>query len=97
MRALVRRSDLVGRIGGDEFAVLCPGVGDLDEVTTLADRIVTALAEPFVHDGTQLRVGASVGVTVAEPGVTDPTELLATADDALYQAKADGRGRWRIA
>lgn len=97
MRALVRRSDLVGRLGGDEFAVLCPGVRDKGEVTALAERIVRALAEPFQHDGNRIEVGASVGVTMAAPGVVDPASLLATADRALYQAKADGRGRWRLA
>ncbi len=96
MRALVRRSDVVGRLGGDEFAVLCPGVRGRDEVTGLADRIVGALAEPVVHGGEHLRVGASVGVTMAASGTTDPTELLATADEALYQAKAAGRGCWRM-
>lgn len=97
MRALVRRSDVVGRLGGDEFAVLCPGVRDRDEVTGLADRLVDALAAPFVHDGRRLRLGASVGVTVAAPGASDPAALLARADEALYAAKAAGRGCWRMA
>jgi len=97
MRGLVRRNELVGRIGGDEFAVLCPGVHDEAEVTALADRIVAALAEPIDHDGARVVVGASVGLTVAGPDAVDPAALLATADRALYQAKADGRGRWRRA
>jgi GGDEF domain-containing protein len=66
-------------------------------VTALADRIVAALAEPVDHDGERLEMGASVGATIAERGTLDPTKVLATADQALYESKAAGRGRWRLA
>lgn len=96
MRTVVRRDDLIGRIGGDEFAVLCQGITDQSEVTSLAERIVATLAEPFEHEGTAMTVGASVGVTFAGPDTSDHHQLLAIADRALYRAKAEGRGTWRL-
>lgn len=97
MNALVRADDLVGRIGGDEFAVLCPDVSGMDEVAGIAERIVGALSQPFEHDGRRLLVGASVGVAMADSGSIDHTALLAEADRALYYAKSEGRGRWHLA
>jgi diguanylate cyclase (GGDEF)-like protein len=95
LRSVVRPSDLVARLGGDEFAVLCPGIGATDEATTIADRVVAAVAEPMVISGHTLAVGASVGVAVTE---RDPGEwLLESADRALYEVKASGKGAWRLA
>jgi diguanylate cyclase (GGDEF)-like protein/PAS domain S-box-containing protein len=97
MRSVVRASDLVARIGGDEFAILCDGVADITEVTAMADRIVEALAAPFEHlDGT-VSIGASIGIAIADAGELDHEALLASADRALYAAKAAGKGRWLLA
>ena len=97
MSHIVRRTDLVGRLGGDEFAILCTGVLNVDEVTAMAERIVESLAQPFSHHGVDVTIGASVGVAISKDGELDHDALLAEADAALYQAKADGRGRWCLA
>lgn len=98
LTAVVRPEDLVARLGGDEFAVLCPGLATADEATVIADRLVDAVARPLDLDGTTVRVGASVGLAVCEPGPdTDAEHLLDQADRALYAAKLDGKGRWRLA
>jgi diguanylate cyclase (GGDEF)-like protein/PAS domain S-box-containing protein len=97
MTATVRRSDLVARLGGDEFAVLCPRIDDVEEVTAIADRLVAVLAEPFAALGDSVRVGASVGIAITDVGETDHDAVLAAADRALYEAKAAGRGCWRLA
>jgi diguanylate cyclase (GGDEF)-like protein/PAS domain S-box-containing protein len=97
MSKVVRHTDLVARLGGDEFAVLCTGVTSIDEVTSMAARIVEALAEPFEHQGLAVSIGASVGVAVSRQDDIDHDALLADADAALYRAKADGRGRWCLA
>ncbi|MFN8040115.1 MAG: GGDEF domain-containing protein [Acidimicrobiales bacterium] len=100
----VRGSDLVARIGGDEFAVLCDGVRDADEACRLAERLVAVAAEPIPiaassADGSRpgdavVLVGASAGVAVADDlTAVAPDRLIAAADAALYRAKRAGKGR----
>jgi diguanylate cyclase (GGDEF)-like protein/PAS domain S-box-containing protein len=87
----VRPGDLVGRIGGDEFVVLLEGAG-AEEARTAAERIRDRAATvPLPEDYDGPPVGASVGVALV-PGHGAPAEVLATADAALYEAKALGKG-----
>lgn len=94
LRTCVRPSDLVARLGGDEFTILLEGVATAAEAREIAHRIVSALGAPFPLEGTLVTVGASVGITFGtSPGV-DASELLRQADTALYEAKAEGKGRF---
>jgi diguanylate cyclase (GGDEF)-like protein/PAS domain S-box-containing protein len=87
----VRTSDTVARLGGDEFAVLIEdAAGGLAAVA--AERITTALREPFAVEGKEVFVTASLGIATAEPGVT-ASELLRNADMAMYTAKGRGKAR----
>ena len=91
---VVRGSDLVARIGGDEFAVLCDGVRDADEARRLADRLLVVAAEPITVLDATVHVGASAGVAVAaDLADLAPDRLVAAADAALYRAKRSGKGR----
>jgi diguanylate cyclase (GGDEF)-like protein/PAS domain S-box-containing protein len=92
LRATVRPGDLVARFGGDEFVVVCEGVGE-DDAVTLAERIAAALTRPVRLGGVDVRPGASVGVTVQTDEHTDAQELIRDCDIAMYQAKAGGKGR----
>lgn len=93
MRAVVREGDLVARMGGDEMLVLLDGVRSIEDAERLADLMRVAIAEPINGGGfAELRVGASMGVTLAEPG-DDIDVLIARADAAMYTAKREGRGR----
>ncbi len=103
LRQAVRSQDLLVRLGGDEFVVWCPRSDDsgpeasTDEGRAVAERIMTALAEPIEVDGIAHMVRASIGVASTTPEDDHPDKLAALlrrADEALYRAKADGRGRW---
>jgi diguanylate cyclase (GGDEF)-like protein len=90
-----RRSDLVGRYGGEEFAILQIGDGDL---AAFAERLRRAVGDaPIDTPAGPLTVTASVGVAVRTPDDADPSTLLSRADRALYRAKEAGRDRVAIA
>ncbi len=96
MTALVRSGDTVARIGGDEFAVLVSGIEDPRVLPDLCERILQAARQPFEVAGMQAFVGASIGVALASDPDCRYTDLLRKADAALYKAKEDGRGCYRI-
>jgi diguanylate cyclase (GGDEF)-like protein len=93
LRRVVRADDLVLRTGGDEFLAVLRNVQP-QEAQHLAGRIVTAVEEPVDHDGVDLRVSASVGVALLEPGEsTEAAEVgIARADAAMYEAKRTRAG-----
>lgn len=90
----VRDGDLVARLGGDEFAIIQSSAVHIDLVRALGERLVAVIDDPFDVAGHRVSVGASVGAAIAEPGAgNDVDALLYQADLALYEAKAQGRGR----
>ena len=89
--ATVREDDTVARMGGDEFAVLMPGVGGVGPAVEVARRLVTAIDEALGGSG-GTGISMSVGVAVAD-GTVDPEGLVGEADAAMYEAKAAGRHR----
>ena len=97
LRAVLRPEDMIARFGGDEFAVLCEGVGDEAHALRVAERLVRAFARPFEVRGEPRFCSTSVGVVVSDPdGPRGPAELLSDADAALYRAKERGRGRHEV-
>ena len=85
LRQHLRVSDLLGRVGGDEFAVL--SVGPAVEVMSVTSRITTALQDPLTVDGRSIVVSASVGIALSERPDDDAETLLNRADSAMYAAK----------
>ncbi|MFJ5999120.1 putative bifunctional diguanylate cyclase/phosphodiesterase [Streptomyces sp. NPDC092370] len=94
----VRHGDTASRLGGDEFAALIAGDNTRDRdarerhILELADRLRTTLSQPYLIDGNDVRVNASIGVAFADAGL-GAGELLRNADLAMYRAKAGGKGR----
>ncbi|MGH6800815.1 MAG: diguanylate cyclase domain-containing protein [Methylocella sp.] len=96
LRNCVRDRDMVARFGGDEFAVLQMGLAGPPEASTLAERIVTLLSEPYEIDGQQVLIGASAGIALAPADGETSEQLLGNADMALYRAKEEGRRTFRF-
>jgi diguanylate cyclase (GGDEF)-like protein/PAS domain S-box-containing protein len=89
---VLRSTDLVGRIGGDELLVLLDGVDGLEEAIALAERLRRRAREPVEVDGRRFAVTLSIGVTLYRPGESVDA-LVARADAAMYDAKTSGRDR----
>ena len=92
-----RADDLVMRLGGDEFMLILANVATTHRVRRVAARVIAALEEPIAYETEMLRISASIGATLAAPGVEVETDrLMQEADSALYAAKEAGRGRFQI-
>jgi len=86
----------VGRLGGDEFEAILPGIEEEGRLSELARRLIEQVSRPYKIEGHEIRIGMSVGIAVAVPGKTLAEGLIKDADVALYAAKADGRGTFRF-
>ncbi len=93
LRAVLRASDTAARLGGDEFGVLLSAVGDHDTAVRVADKILSAISEPFAIKGLSLRVTASIGIALFPEHAQDDEQLMQHADVAMYEAKAARSGR----
>ncbi|MFC0250693.1 putative bifunctional diguanylate cyclase/phosphodiesterase [Massilia consociata] len=93
LRAQVRETDLVARIGGDEFIVIAGAMRTTEELDHLAHRIIEALQRPLQLNGTEFLATASIGAAVFPDDAASAPELVSNADTALYEAKDAGRNR----
>lgn len=96
LEGCVRGEDTVARMGGDEFALLITSLNDPLEVVQVANRIQRELSTPFLVDGQPVYTTCSIGITLSTTGYEKPEEVLRDADTAMYQAKAQGGGRYEI-
>ncbi len=90
----IRPGDTVGRLGGDEFLILCDQVGGRHELVAIAERLNVLLREPVELDGQRLFVSASIGLAVGHGTTHGVSELLRHADSAMYRVKEQGRDGW---
>jgi diguanylate cyclase (GGDEF)-like protein len=94
LRSTVRADDVIARLGGDEFAILQSAAATAEDCRELAGRLVEVLGAPFLIEGQHVVIGASLGIARAPADGDNPDELMMAADMALYEAKAEGRGRY---
>lgn len=97
MLACVRETDTVARIGGDEFAIVVEASEQLLQVELVARKLITSVAEPIeLSDGTTVSVTCSVGISLCPTNGMNPRALINAADQAMFLAKNQGRGQFRV-
>jgi two-component system, cell cycle response regulator len=93
----VRHEDTASRLGGDEFVLLLSDIADISSIETIASKILDYLSTPFEVQNQPVHVTTSIGVALYPDGASDePDQLIAAADQALYQAKRAGKNRFHI-
>lgn len=93
---LLRESDTVARMGGDEFILLSPEMTKKQDAAPIAKRVMEALREPFEFDGHRVHVSTSLGIAVFPDDGEDVDTLMKHADVAMYRAKEQGRDRYHF-
>ena len=96
MLRVVQTDGQVGRLGGDEFNVVLPGLVDRSRLENLANAIIQEVSRPYQVDGAHVSIGASIGIAFAPDDGATADALVRNADLALYAAKADGKGTFRF-
>lgn len=89
MKKCVRASDTLARFGGDEFVIIMPDVADQSSVVRTCEKLTKSLSKPFDVDGAEIRIGASIGITIYPDHADSPEGLLEMADKAMYDLKRD--------
>lgn len=90
------QSGEVCRLGGDEFQIMLPGYDDRGILGDLASKIISSLSQPYSVEGNRCIIGASIGVAISPFDGLTSEDLVKSADLALYEAKGNGRGRFRF-
>ena len=96
LRSLLRETDTVARIGGDEFTILQTGPGSAEDVRRLCERILETLLKPYEVLDRSVEVGVSLGAALVGATSETPADIMRRADHLLYRAKSAGRGCYRI-
>jgi len=96
LKSCLRDSDAVARLGGDEFVGLLTELGDEKYAATVAQKIITLIAKPFVLMGQEFRVTASIGISTYPTDGRDEQTLTKNADVAMYQAKEEGKNNFQF-
>ena len=96
LQSCLRSSDTLSRFGGDEFTLLLPEIRTRDDVVVIAQKILDRLNEPFVIDGHELFVGASIGIAMYPEAGDSGESLVQNADIAMYHVKSRGKNGYQF-
>ncbi|MDE3010662.1 MAG: EAL domain-containing protein [Pseudomonadota bacterium] len=96
LRQALRDSDTVCRLGGDEFVILLGDIEGDEAAQSVARKVLESLAETCVLEGTEVKVGVSLGIAMFPTHGIDPATLMKRADAAMYRSKRDGRNRFAV-
>jgi diguanylate cyclase (GGDEF)-like protein/PAS domain S-box-containing protein len=96
LQKVLRGTDTAARIGGDEFVVLAEGVHGCEDAALIAEKVLEGINQPIQWHGKPLSVGASIGIALYPLHAQDADTLLTAADNAMYQAKEQGKNRWMM-
>ena len=96
LSALMRETDMVARIGGDEFVVILEQINTFDDIEMIARKVLETIHQPIVFNGQDCSVGGSIGISVNPDHAKDEDTLIKLADDAMYKVKEAGRNNFRI-
>jgi diguanylate cyclase (GGDEF)-like protein len=96
LKSVMGNHGQVGRLGGDEFQAVMPGIVDIGLLESLARTLIEQVSRAYNIEGHKVTIGASVGITIGDPGRASADALVRNADLALYAAKAAGRGKHRF-
>ncbi|MBI4318564.1 MAG: GGDEF domain-containing protein [Chloroflexi bacterium] len=95
LQGILRKSDTIARMGGDELMLLMPDVARQEDAAVIARKILEAVRTPFLYDGYELRVTTSIGIAIFPDDGEDAESLMRNADTAMYRAKELGRDNFR--
>jgi len=96
IKSVLRREDIFGRLGGDEFLLITQRIKSPDELMHLAQQIIEVINEPYYIKNLKHNIGASIGVAIFPNDSSDRDQLLQFADMAMYQAKEKGKNRFQF-
>jgi diguanylate cyclase (GGDEF)-like protein len=92
----IRESDIVARMGGDEFTIILDDVNSVDDTAMVAEKILEAMSVPFVLEGNKISITASIGISVYPNDSSDKDALMKNSDTAMYMAKEKGKNNYRF-
>ena len=96
LRKCLNYWDIMARLGGDEFIILMPNIKNIKNVIRIAKIFIKALSSKFNLDNNEIFIGTSIGIVISTSDLKKPEDFLRDADIALYEAKANGKGIYKI-